>query len=477
MEQPTTALGTRGVLLDDRYRLEQVRAERELPDDRRVVLWRATDTSLERKVAVLLVTGRTKKARKEIADAATRASKITDGRWVRVLDVGDTEVDGEPVTWVVSEWVEGPTLAAMLRRAPMPAPVAVELVKQCAEALAVAGENGCSHGRLHPDEVLLPPGGLPRITGLEVTGALGAEVTYDDVRGLGALLFAALTARWPLRGWTGLPHPETGDGIHPRTLVSGIPRDVDDVTARALGALYADVPTALRALDKLPARALDAPEPPRRPGRSVAVRRWAWRLVPPALVVVIAASGWIIGSDFGRVPQTARTHHAALPQQTARPSGSLALTTVWRTPPQISGFDPEGDGEENEDAAGFAVDHDPSTTWTTDLYQHNSHFGGLKSGVGLLIDLGRPEQVRRADVLLSAAGSDVELRAGNAPPQHVGDLPLVASADAAPAHQVWALTTPTTARYWLLWFTNLPRARGGYRIGVTDMTLLGPSAG
>lgn len=474
-------LGARGALLDDRYRLDQVRAEREIADGRRLVLWRATDTSLERRVAALLVSGRTKKSRKEVADAATRTSRVSDGRCVRVLDVGEADVDGEAVTWVVSEWVEGPTLAAVLRTAPLRPPVAVELVRQCAEALAVAADSGCSHGRLHPDEILLPPGGLPRITGVETARLLGAPpdqtVTYDDVRGLGALLFASLTGRWPLRGWAGLPHPEAGDGIHPRSLVSSIPRDVDDVTARALGALYPDVPALVRAIERLPAQALDAPEPPRQPGPSVAVRRWAWRLIPPLLVLVIAGAGWVVGSDFGRVPSSARGHHAALPQDTARPSGSVALTTVWRDPPAVSSFDPEGDGQENEDAAGFAVDHDPSTTWTTDLYQHNSHFGGLKSGVGLLIDLGRPEQVRRVDVVLSAAGSDVELRAGDTRPQAASDLALVASATTAPAHQVWSLSTATTARYWLLWFTNLPRTRGGYRIGVTDLALLGPRAG
>lgn len=470
-------LGTRGLLLDGRYLLEQVRAERELADDRRLVLWRATDAALDRRVAALLVTGRTKKSRKEISDAATRASRVSDGRCVRVLDIGEAELGGEPVTWVISEWVEGPTLAAVVRRGPLRPPVAVELVKQCAEALAAAAEQGCSHGRLHPDEILLPAGGLPRITGIELAGAIGGEVTYEDVRGLGALLFAAITGRWPLRGWSGLPHPEAGDGIHPRTLLSTVPRDIDDVTARALGALYPDLRALLRALNRLPAQGLEAPDPPRLPGPSVAVRRWAWRLIPPMLVVVIASAGWVIGSDLGRVPQSARVHHAALPQESAKPAGSQALISVWRSPPQVSGFDPEGDGEENEDAAGFAVDHDPSTTWTTDLYQHNSHFGGLKSGVGLLIDLGRVAPVRRADVLLSAAGADVELRAGNALPQKASDLTLVTSTNAAPAHQVWSLSSTTSARYWLLWFTNLPRAHGGYRIGVTDMTLLGPGAG
>src|SRR3954451_20184669 len=308
MEQPTTVLGTRGVLLDGRYRLEQVRAERELADDRRLVLWRATDTALERKVAALLVSGRTKKARKEVADAATRASRITDGRCVRVLDIGETDVDDETVTWVVSEGVEGPTLAAVVRRAPPRPPVAVELVRQCAEALVVAAEQGCSHGQLHPDEVLLPSGGLPRITGVELAAALpapvGDEVTYDDMRGLGALLFAAMTGRWPLRGWSGLPHPETGDGIHPRTLVSTIPREVDDVTARALGALYADLPALVRALGRLPAQGLEAPEPPRRPGPSVAVRRWAWRGGPPPLGVGIAPPRWLGGTALCGGPAT-----------------------------------------------------------------------------------------------------------------------------------------------------------------------------
>jgi len=482
VDPPTTVLGASGVLLDERYRLDQVRAERALEGDRQLVLWRATDIALGRRVAAMLVTARTKKARREIADAATRASRITDGRCVRVLDVGEVETDGDTATWVVSEWVEGPTLAAVLRRSTLRAPVAVELVKQCAQALAAAAETGCRHGRLDPDEVLLPAGGAPRITGVELATALGAAegsdaVSYDDVRGLGALLFAALTGRWPLRGWTGLPNPEDGDGIHPRTMTSSVPRDVDDVTARALGGLYADVPAFVRALSRLPAQPLDAPEPPRPPARSVAVRRWAWRLVPPMLVVVLAASGWLVGSDLGRVPTNARARHAPLPATSTAPVGAQALTVVWSAPPQVSSFDPEGDGQENESAVGFAVDHDSSTTWTTDLYQHSSHFGGLKSGVGLLIDLGRPMQVRRADLLLSAAGADVELRAGDTAPRAAADLPLVASAAVTPAHQVWPLSKPVTARYWLIWFTNLPHANGGYRIGVTDVTLLGPSAG
>jgi hypothetical protein len=480
VEQPTNTT-ERGVVLDDRYRLEHVRAQRELTADRLTTLWLATDVALDRRVAVLVVSARTKRARREVADAATRASRVTDGRCVRVLDIGEAEVGGETVTWVATEWVDAPSLAAVLRRAPMRPPVAVELVRQCAQALSLAEEHGARHGRLHPDEILLPAGGLVRITGLETAAARAGDAerdtgAHDDVRGLGALLFAALTGRWPLPGWSGLPPPE-GAGTHPRAQVSSVPREVDEVTARALHGGYPDVSALARALGRLEAQPLDAPEPPRRPGPSLAVRRWAWRLVPPMLVVVIAAAGWIIGSDLGRLPQSARARHEALPAASPAGAGAGELTLVWRTPPQVTSFDPQGDGQENEDAAGFAVDHDPTTAWTTDLYKHSSHFGGLKPGVGLLIDLGRPTAVRQADLLLTASGSDVELRAGDTTPQQAGDLPLVASAAPAPAHQVWTLARAVTARYWLIWFTNLPRANGGYRIGITDVALLGPRAG
>ena len=81
MEQPS-ASSLRGLLLDDRYQLEQVRDGYESQAGPSVALWRAVDVSLDRYVAVLVAATRTKRAARAVAAAASRASRINDGRCV-----------------------------------------------------------------------------------------------------------------------------------------------------------------------------------------------------------------------------------------------------------------------------------------------------------------------------------------------------------------------------------------------------------
>jgi putative peptidoglycan lipid II flippase len=473
---------TAGLVIDGRYRLEQVRDETTTPSGRRVVLWRAHDLALDRHVAVLLASGRTRAVRQSLAQAATRAGRVVDARCVRVLDVGEIETT-DRFTWIVTEWVDAPSLAAVVRRKTLPVDDAVAVVRQCAQALAAAAREGCTHGYLHPDRVLLPPGALPRLTGLEVARALaeedpeGADTAgeadahrTDDVRGLGGVLVAALTGTWPLTGWSGLPRTPAGTG--PRQRRREVPRALDDIATRALSGGYADAAALDRALAAVAPTA--KPAGPATPSpRALAVRRWAWRIVPPVLVAALGLTGWLVGSGLGRVPLAARTHRATLPVPTVSAPGTGVLQLVWSAPPAVASFDPEGDGEETPNAVGLAVDRDPSTSWTTVTYRGSSHLGGLKPGVGLLLDLRRPTTVRVAELALTAAGSAVELRAGDQVPRTETDLPVVAASPDAGSQVRWELPRPTTARYWLVWFTNLPKTSGGYRIGVTEVALLG----
>ena len=469
-----------GLLVDGRYRLDAVRAENSPRPDVNAVLWRATDTALERPVAILLVTGLDQASHKAVAAAAAAASQVSDARFVRVLDVGRLEKGPaarrrNATTWIATEWVDAPSLATAVRGDPLDPVVATEIARQCAEAIEAAERGDCPHGRLHPDQVLLPAGGVPRITGLGLAAAIEGAEPSSDVVALGGLLFAGLTGRWPLPGWSGLPSVDAraASATRPRILRAGISRDLDETTHRMLTGGYPDAHACVRALSLLPGRPLDRPaEPPAESGPS-AWRRWAWRVAPPVVVIAIGLSGWAVGSELGRVPSSARQQQTALPPAHASAPGGGKAHLVWRQAPAAIGFDPEGDGEENDDEAGLAVDRDRSTAWTTDLYHGSSHLGGLKSGVGLLLDLGKPRSVQVADLALSAAGSDVEVRAGDQAPSAASDLPLVGRRDQAPQRTRLSFDHPVRARYWLVWFTNLPPDSGGFRIGVVEVALLG----
>jgi hypothetical protein len=468
-------LAETGVRLDERYRLEDLRRRA-----RDTTLWRATDEVLGRPVAVRIVPGQTRQQFKALTDAAGRAGRVPDARWVRILDVGSTTADRRLTAWIVTEWVEGPSLAATIRHEhTLRGPVATGLVLSCAQAVAAAHRVGARHGALHPDEVILPADGNPRLTGLELATAVhpaangadpGRPTSYDDTRGLGGLLYASLTGRWPLPGWSGLPAPTRGDGVHPRRHRGGVSRELDEITARALSGGYAEPAELVRALAALPTAELHPAPPDQIDKADLLWRRIAWRVVPPLLVAGIGVAAWYAGSELGRVPSPARAVAPAFPQPHQRGAGHQQV--VWSAPPHVTSFDPLGDGAEDPGGVGLAVDDDPSTEWATDTYHSSAQFGGLKPGVGLLLDLGRPKTVRTADLLLSAPGASLQIRAGSAPPQQASDLPVLAERDDAPNSVHLTLTRPTRARYWLVWLTSLPKIEtDDYRLGVAEIAL------
>ena len=120
----------------------------------------------------------------------------------------------------------------------------------------------------------------------------------------------------------------------------------------------------------------------------------------------------------------------------------------------------------------LAVDGDPSTAWTTDHYRGKATFGGLKDGVGLLIDLGRPLPIREARLALTSAGTSFDLRAGDSAPTEPSSLALVTSARSAPASYTWHGDHAVTARYWLVWITKLPPDGATFRAGIAEVALL-----
>ena len=159
--------------------------------------WTARDQILDRPVRALVLRGGNVAAAQ---DAARRAALVSDPRLLRVLDVGDHE----GVAYTVTEPVVGQDLAELTANGPLPADKARAIVGEAAVALEVARRRGVHHLALRPAAVHVTPDGSVVVSGLAMDGELlerphgdAKSTTRADTVGLVALLYLALTGRWP----------------------------------------------------------------------------------------------------------------------------------------------------------------------------------------------------------------------------------------------------------------------------------------
>ncbi|MCZ4499449.1 MAG: prkC 3 [Marmoricola sp.] len=226
-----------GTVLGDRYRLEVLLSEQ---DGAR--FWRATDTVLERSVAVHVVASTDPRA-PTVLEAARLSSGVSEAHFLRVLDCDD--VDG--LTWVINEWGDGASLDVILAQGTLPPMRAAWLTREVAEAIAAAHARGVHHGRLNPEAVLVTESGAVKIIGFVVNAAFERSRATDtpygpigpreaDVVDLAGILYAALTGRWPGVAPSNVPRaPREGNRpLRPRQVRAGVPRTLDAICDRVL---------------------------------------------------------------------------------------------------------------------------------------------------------------------------------------------------------------------------------------------------
>lgn len=493
-----------GTRLVDRYLLEEI-----LGEAGGTAYWRAHDELLDRPVGVCLLADEPERA-EQILRAARRAAIVNDPRFLRILDA--SESDG--VVYVVNEWVKASSLAELVADGPLPAAEARTLALEIAQALVTAHREGLAHLCLEPQNVLRTSQGQVKISGLAVDAAVRglepvdpADAARRDAEGCAAVLYAALTARWPVDTASRLPPApqENGEICSPRQVRAGIPHDLDEITCRALGAhlrdpaqrvetpealaiLLADSSPAQRArvsertsdpteaLRLRPAAATGADGPayaaaydaqnPRRRGLTT---RIAWIGAALALLVGVGLTGYQLATGaFGDPPAGRDNTKSGKPtaEKPLKPLRVVAADTI--DPP------PGGNGEENSDRAGRAIDGDRTTAWRTKTYRDPFGPSGLKEGVGLLLDLGGRHEVRALQVVLGDGRTDFEVRAADTRGPSPDDYRMVAeTADAGGDTQV-RLREPVQARYLLLWFTSLPAVDSSdYRGSVSEVVVRG----
>ncbi len=492
-----TVIGTK---LSGRYRIED-----EIGSGGMSTVYCALDETLERRVALKVMhsdISSDSAALERFRREARTVAQLSHPHVVMVIDAGEDQ--GHP--YIVFEHVRGETLKSrIIREGPLPIAEAVAYAIEIGRALQAAHEQGLVHRDVKPQNVLLDEEGRAKVTdfgialGLEPEGltaagrvvgttdyvspeqAMGREVTgQSDVYSLGIVLFEMLTGTVPFKGESGvsvaMKHVREGipDVQRRRPQVSAALAGVlERATAKELPNRYASMADFVRELEEMltyeTARAGEAT------GEATAIlsdlpanlakRRPVWRrLAPAAAYVVIAAAVAIgavllIGSD-GDNPKNA---------------GVSGLSRIPLSESAVHDYDPQpGDGSENPEQRGLALDGDKTTAWETESYD-TPDLGNIKDGVGLYLDAGRPVVASAVRIVTPKSGWSYELYVADQVPPDLRGWTLVGSGKMDSTRKTIDLDTARQAsRFYLIWITQLTQSSTGRsNAAISDLELLG----
>lgn len=454
-----------GQVLAGRYRLERLLTGTGRP----ARLWRGVDIVLNRPVAVKVIDSDHPGA------AALLTAAVGSGRVShRVLtSVFDADRQGS-CTYVVSEWVDGQPLHRLLVNEEVLAPTrAAYLAGAAADAVAAAHAAGVTHGNLHPANLLVAADGEVRLTDLSGAG----DDRTDDLRQLGALLYAGLTGRWAGRPEEadGLPAAPRHDGrpVSPSQVRAGVPSSLSALTMRALTARDDNLTAAGLAAElarhgddpstgQLPTIEAydDPPERTRGP--------WVRIGVPVLALLLIAVIGLVIGIRIGAISPPPGLNYPSYTggKNNSSPTPSPPSTLI--SPASARILDPQGDGTELA-GAGRAIDGSISTGWQTQDYA-SAAFGRLKRGMGVIVDLGRSTTVGSVTVTFGRPGATVELRSADSSGSTADAFAVRARQTDGGSTVRFTPSGSAAARYWLVWITTLPaNASGAYSADVREI--------
>ncbi|MDQ0991868.1 protein kinase family protein [Streptomyces sp. V3I7] len=464
--------------------------------------WRAVDEKLRRAVGVHVLPADHPRARSVLA-AARSAALLGDPRFVQVLDA----VEENDLVYVVHEWLPDATeLTTLLSSGPLEPHDAYQMVSQLSSAMAAAHREGLAHLRLNPNAVLRTSTGQWRIRGLAVNAALRG-ISSDtpqrtDTESIGALLYAALTQRWPYEddayGLSGLPK-DVGL-IAPDQVRAGVHRGLSELAMRALAndgatasrhespcTMPEELVKAIGEMPRIrpPEPAFTAPPeyqrttyqqgtygrtashpgaaqpiqpPPPLQSRTGKALKWA---VAALLIAALGLGSWQLADALMDQGDKGDTNKS----QTDDGGDKGLKKPAAGTPIAIKGardFDPFSDQSEKPSDVGKVYDSSPATYWQTDFYL-SPKFGNLKPGVGVILDLGKVQQVGKATVTVLGQTS-VELRAASAEsasePTSFDDFTKVADGSGTTVELRPGKSLKT--RYLLVWLTQLPPDNAGH---------------
>lgn len=334
------------------------------------VVWRATDVRLRRTVAVKQLILGPGLSRSQAIEARMRAmregriaARLHHVNAVTVFDVA--EEDGQP--WLVMEYVNAPSLAALMReKGHLPPTEVARIGAKVAAALAAAHDAGIVHRDVKPANILVADDGTVKITDFGISRAVG-DVTVtstgflagtpaylspevargenpeppSDVFALGSTLYAAVEGA-----------PPFGEGDNPLAVLHSVARAQvpEPRRAEALGPVLMELldgqaetrPTMKQAHEALQAVA---------EGRSAVPTHNPTKILPTASAagaVDTSAQTTVLSKSRGSIPvgnATDATQHVDM--------GSAARTPSTPVPPRPN--DGGGQGDKDRDRRRLAL--------------------------------------------------------------------------------------------------------------------------
>ncbi len=475
--------------------------------------WQALDVKLDREVALTFVDADQKAGDnpghdgpQAILSRTLRLGRINSSGLARVLDV----VRGSSGGIVVAEWTPGRSLREMAETRPSPIGAA-RAIRALAAAAELAHRGGGSLSIDHPDRIRISASGDAV---LAFPGTLADSDAQSDVRGLGAMLYALITARWPIRtgGVSGsaatvgglrlADFGSDGSPVEPRQIRPEVPFEISAVAVRSLEAdkgvrtaatvqhvleqaSVVDQKTDFIPVLRLGQRAVANPDESLADPELLAAerersQRMMWILVGLGVLaaLVVGVIIWWLLSIFApsasdeplnEQRKLGLTTASVAPPTSATPAAGAAPTTAAGIPVQATGvsvYSPEGTPDSPGNASAL-LDGNPTTTWHTD--QYFQQFPALKKGIGVLATLPGPSKLSKVVIDSASPGTVVEVRTSPTAVPTLDQTQLVGQATLADGTTSIPVQSDAPARYVLVWITQLANNGGQFQTSIGDI--------
>ncbi|MEO6223416.1 MAG: protein kinase [Vicinamibacterales bacterium] len=348
--------------IDAGTHVSHYRIERKIGSGGMGAVFLARDLTLDRLVAIkFLTTQDNERSRKRLLREAQAVAALDHEGIAGVFEVGTDPIGGD---FIAMQYVEGETLAARLRRGRLEPAEALAIAGRVAEALMAAHSRGVIHRDLKPQNIIITPGGLPKLldfglatrsvaaeTDAETQTAISSVTTHavygtpsymspeqvrnkvadarSDVFALGCVLYESLTGRRAFRGASSAEvfgevlhvEPPSVSSIVPELspahdalcgrLLRKQPKERFQSAAEALGAIHALMDTAKLASNQ----SVGDDSRRSRPTRvwTMLPARAKWTSLAAAVLVIVAISvawRWSRGDELPEPPPDAARYYA-----------------------------------------------------------------------------------------------------------------------------------------------------------------------